>query len=287
MFSTSQLQSRKRGRPRQTEFERLRTSLTFFSLKTISGLSWAALESSFLVDTCPDRLQRMERKPEDFLKYAKGTRSPRKQEIPGSPLAWALSRYPKVTQTYHSLVFAAIKVPYEQEDLIRLSIDLYRSNPAVREVIFADFDHRYPVGLGWRFKLPLGMYPRDVSELRLRPELDALCALLIALKTNVGTPAERQCALLVVEWAQSWVRTSIPPEHLIERLFAVLAEHMPPLREFFFGAPSWLDLRADLSLPCFQPCPVDDQIRRMGPRSLRPYLRESPRELVTVQNSNQ
>lgn len=242
---------RERGRPKTTELERLRTSLTFFSMKTVSRLSLRKLERQYLSDCDPARLERLTEESDDFERYARGERSPRKREIPGSPLEWALAKYPSVARTYESLLFTAIQSSYEPEALTRLSLDLWKSNPLVPQVIFATFGGCHPIESCLSLWLPIGICPIDIVGFSKRLELDALVALVIALKTNVGTPGEEQCALLVVEWVQNWTKSENPPTHLVSRLVRVLSEHVPELSQHFSGLRPWTSLRADINHPCF------------------------------------
>jgi len=214
-------------------------------------MSFAKLERQYLTDCFPGRLEQMFRKPDDFLKYAKGRRSPRSHEIEGSPLNWALARYPKISDTYNSLLFAAIRSSSDEEALYRLSSDLYFTKPFAREVMFSRWGEWQIMGHGLDFWLPFGLCPRDTIGFRQRPELDALAALVIAAKFNEGRLGETQCALLAVEWVQCWVMRSNPPDHLLERLMQVLSENIPALQELFYGVRPWTDLRADISHPCF------------------------------------
>ena len=194
----------------------------------------------------------MTRKPDDFLKYAKGRRCPRSHEVEGSPLNWALARYPGISDTYNSLLFASIRSSNDKEALYHLSSELYHSKPFVRDVLFASFGELRATGSGLRLWLPIGLCPRDAIGFRQLPELDALAALVIATKTNEGELGEEQCALLVAEWVQSWAANSNPPDHLLDRLDRLfLSRDLPVLRGLFFGAVPWTDLRADLKHPCF------------------------------------
>lgn len=138
-----------------------------------------------------------------------------------------------------------------QVALYHLSSELYHSKPFVRDVLFASFGELRATGSGLRLWLPIGLCPRDAIGFRQLPELDALAALVIATKTNEGELGEEQCALLVVEWVQSWAANSNPPDHLLDRLIGLLSENLPVLRGLFFGAVPWIDLRADLKHPCF------------------------------------
>ncbi len=251
MSSSRPSASRKRGRPRKQELERLRTSLTFYALKVESGTSFAKVERQYLTECFPGKLEQMTRKPEDFLKYAKGRRCPRSHEIEGSPLNWALARYPRIADTYNSLLFASIRASNDVEALDHLSYELYHSKPFVREVLFPTFGEFRVTGSGLRLWLPIGLCPGDAIGFLKRPELDALAALVIATKTNEGELAEEQCALLVVEWVQSWAARINPPDDLLDRLIRVLSENLPVVRGLFFGAIPWIDLRADLKHPCF------------------------------------
>lgn len=251
MNSSRPLASRKRGPPRKSELARLRTSLTYFALKVESGMSFAKMERQYLTECFPGKLEKMTRKPEDFLKYAKGRRCPRSHVIEGSPLNWALARYPGISDTYNSLLFASIRSSNDKEALYRLSSELYNSQPFVPEVLFFSWRGLRATGAGLQLWLPIGLCPRDAIRFLERPELDALAALVIATKTNEGELGEEQCALLVVEWVQSWAASSNPPDHLLDRLIGVLSENLPVLRGLFFGAVPWTELRADLKHPCF------------------------------------
>ena len=234
MTCNNSSQPRRRGRPNQTELQRLRTAMTFFSLKRESGLSLAKLERQYLSDCFPGRIERMEDDPDDFGKYSRGVRSPRNRDIERSPLHWALARYPAVIRTYDSLLFPAIESGYEFETLTDLSVDLWKSSTIPREMMFAAFrgvrpsDRSLPL-----FWFPIGVSPGDAITFLKCPELDALTALVIALKTNSGTPSEELCALLVVKWVQFWTEVKGPPPHLIKRLVGVLAEHLPAARALF------------------------------------------------------
>jgi len=228
----------------------LQTSLTFFSMKAVSGLALGKLERQYLSDCFPERLKLLTDEPDDFERYARGERCPRKREIEKSPLNWAFARYPAVARTHDSLLFEAIQLSYEPEALTRLSFDLWKSNPLVREVMFARMGGYYPIDRCLSFWLPIGICPIDIVGFSERVELDALAALVIALKTNAATLGEEQCALLVVEWVQNWTKASNPPPHLVSRLVGVLSD-MPEVRELFYGARPWTTLRPDISHPCF------------------------------------
>ena len=218
----------------------------------MSGLSFAKLERQYLSDCYPERFERMVRKPDDFLKYAKGQRSPRSCEIDGSPLKWALERYPEVMETYCSFVFLSIR-SNDEVSLQKLSSELYHSKPFVRKAMFAAWGGAvHVVGPGLAFWLPIGLCPRDAVGFRLRPELDALAALVIAVKVNEGGLAEEQCALLVVEWVRYWVENNDPPDHLLSRLVQVLAEHVPALHRVFYCTKPWHGRGIDVNHPCFQ-----------------------------------
>ena len=95
-------------------------------------------ERQCLTECFPGKLEQMTRKPEDFLKYAKGRRCPRSHEIEGSPLNWPLTRYPRIADTYNSLLFASIRASNDVEALDHLSYELYHSKACQRSLPIAD-----------------------------------------------------------------------------------------------------------------------------------------------------
>ncbi|MCE1194529.1 MAG: hypothetical protein LWW96_20480 [Acidovorax sp.] len=214
-------------------------------------MSHAKMERQYLTECFPGKLEKMTRKPEDFLKYANGRRCPRSHQIERSPLHWALARYPGISDTYNSFLFASMRSSNDEEALYHLSSELYHSKSFVREALFHRLGGLRATGAGLRLWLPIGLCPRDAIQFLKHPEFDALAALVIATKTNEGGFGEEQCALLVVEWVQSWAMRSTPPNRLLDSLIQALSENLPVLRGLFFGAVPWTGLRADLHHPCF------------------------------------
>lgn len=241
---------RSRGRPKRSTLESLRVALAFNVLKQESGLSWVQLERAYIQDTNPVRFLTMVRKPDAFLRYAKGGQIPKGMGHEGSPVSWAAARYPIFGRWHASPFFDALLLNKEEETLIRFTRELWAQKRIRNEIIHMTM-RKPALAVRLRLHVPIWSSPRSVVALRQVVDLDALCLILVALKANLGRPDERQCLLICAEWLQGWIEQSRPQEHLKKMMMQVLAAYVPALARLFADSTPWDTLRVDLADPCF------------------------------------
>lgn len=239
---------RSRGRPKRSTPESLRAALSFSVLKLVSGLSWTELERTYIRETNPARFRTMTRKPDAFLRYAKGRQVPRGRECEGSPVNWAVARYPNFSRWHTSPFFEALLLDEGRETLIQFTRDLWSQGRLCDDIIGQTM-RKSALAAKRRLYVPIWSSPRDVVALRQVVDLDALCLILIALKANSGEPDERQCLLICAEWLQSWIEQSRPNEQLKNLMLQALGTSVPALARLFAGSPPWSTLKVDLTDP--------------------------------------
>lgn len=253
---------RSRGRPKRSTIESLRAALAFSTLKAESGLSWSALERAYIQDTNPERFHMMVRKPDAFLRYVNGQQIPKGMEYEGSPVRWAAEHYPGFRRAYESPLFDALLLENDIETLSRFTRDvLWRQARLSRDVAHKTM-RKVDLGIRLRFSMPVWYSPGDIVEIRSLVDLDALCLILISLKSNLNQPRERPCLLVCAEWLQAWIRLSQPNMKLKNLMLQALAEHIPALARLFVSSPPWDTLKVDFTDECFEqfksPWPVPD-----------------------------
>lgn len=255
---------RPRGRPKQTSLERLRPAWALLSMQRASGLSWGALERSYIAEVAPERLERGVRKPDAFLRYRKADQAPRGVTALHSPVRWALKHHPAFARTYESPLFELLTLGHDPDTLIQFSRDIHTQKRVTSDVLSLTMPPKDLIGLH-RFHTPLWKAPKSVVALRHVAEPDALCLILISLKANSGSSNEHHCLAITAEWLRNWIIKVEPHEDLIVSLLQTLAECVPETRALVQGD-AWKTVAVDLSSPCFLPSPEQQLIA--GLRSL-------------------
>ncbi|PIF89387.1 hypothetical protein CLU86_0254 [Acidovorax sp. 62] len=240
---------RPRGRPKQTSLERLRPAWALLSMQRASGLSWGALERTYIAAVAPERLERGVRKPDAFLRYRKADQAPRGVTALHSPVRWALKHHPAFARTYESPLFELLTLGHDPDTLIQFSRDIHTLNRVTNELLSLTMPMKALISLH-RFHGPLWKAPKSVVALRHVAEPDALCLILIALKANSGGANEQPCLAIAGEWLRNWIIKVEPHENLIECMLQTLAECVPETKALVQGD-AWKTLALDLSSPCF------------------------------------
>lgn len=245
---------RKRGQPKRPPLKSLRAALAFNALKLESGKTWTALECTYIQETAPHR-PLGPRKPDAFLRYAKGKRVPKGPSYKHSPVRWAIKRSSTFERAYDSPLFQLLSLDRDPEKLAEFARDLYLSRRIDGELIDRTIE-KADAASRLRHAAPLWNSPKLVLPLRHVATPDALCLILLALMACSGRPGERQCLLICAEWLRHWCKTFVPHEHLKTLILQVLSDHVPQLAEFFSASPDWETLLVDLNDPCFAPDPL-------------------------------
>lgn len=219
-----------------------------------SGLSWAALERSYIAETNPQRLERGTRKPDAFLRYVKGKQVPRERGSKDSPVRWALDRHPAFVRAYQSPLFELLQLDNDRDRLIEFSRDLLDRRRVADDVIYRTM-RKSSLGVKKRLYVPLWSNPEEVVALRNVIEPDALCLILIALKAKANRAHEHHCLAICAEWLQAWAEQVRPYEDLVDLMLRVLAEGVPACAPLLGYDGKWRTLRVDSSDPCFHPSP--------------------------------
>lgn len=263
--ATASSEPRKRGQPKRPPLKSLRAALAFNALRLERGITWTALECSYIQETAPHRLP-SPRKPHAFLRYAKGKRVPKGPSYKNSPVRWAIEGSPVFERAYNSPLFELLLLDRDLEKLADFARSLYLSRRIDSELINRTIG-RADAARRLRYTSPFWNSPKMVLPLRHVPTPDALCLILVALMACSGRPDERQCLMICAEWLQHWCKTFVPHEHLKTLILQVLTDHVPQLAEFFSATPDWELLLVDLSDPCFAPDPLlelIDGLRRIA-----------------------
>lgn len=252
--SVSQKPPRPRGRPKQTNLQKLRSACAFLAMQHASGLSGGALERRYISDTAPQRLVGGVRKPDAFLRYLRGEQVPRDENSDRSPVRWALEHHTAFVETYRSPLFELLQLGDALDDLVEFTRDLEAHRGISADLISLTL-RRTALATKRRLHVPLWSTPKDVVALRHIAKPDALCLILIALKANVGRAHEHQCLAVCAEWLQEWTKQVNPHEDLRELMLQTLAEHLPSCRLFLNGG--CRTFTVNLSDPCFATSPED------------------------------
>ena len=220
-------------------------------LRQESGLSLTKLERRYIQDTDPERFATMTRKPDAFLRYSKGVQIPKSKTPQSSPVSWASSRYPVFKRWHSSAFFEAMSISEDREELINFTRELWARERIPKEIILKTM-RKSELAPRLRHHAPIWGSPSTVVSIRHVVDLDALCLILLALKSNIGMTSERQCLLILAEWLQNWIEHLCPNEELQKMMMHVLVEHVPTLGKLFAEPLSWKTLKVDLTHDCFK-----------------------------------
>lgn len=252
----------------QTPLERLRSAWAFLEMQRASGLTWGALERRYIADTAPQRLERGVRKPDSFLRYIKGVQVPRGPSAVRSPVRWALEHHPAFALAYKSPLFELLRLSDRRNDLIDFARVIYDQSQVSDELLSCTIKKSER----WarrRLYSPIWNHPRNVLGLRRKPEPDALCLILIALKANSGHVHENPCLRICAEWLQEWVKQTKPHENLVACMLQTLSECLPGCKALVEGG-AWKTLKVDLADLCFEPSPEETMREALMKSLLKP-----------------
>lgn len=252
---------RSRGQPKRPPIKALRAALAFSALKHESGLSWPLLERSYIQEVNPSRLEKSARKPDAFLRYAKGKQVPKGATVIGSPVWWAMQRSQAFVRTYESPLFELLLLGDGEEGLATFSCGIYKRERVSQDVMrIAKCYSMLPSFCSW--KVVLWDNAKAIEPLRYVADLDALVLILIALRASSGEPDEFQCLCICAEWLQGWVNAFEPNAHLKELMVANLALYIPSLAKRLQDPEGgWQTMRVDLADPCFADDPLEKWAR--------------------------
>jgi len=224
----------RRGRPSTTAIQRFESSLFFLTLKSVSGMSWSALERAYREDVGlppPDSSVRLQ----TFMTYGGGTHIPTERDRTTWPVAWALQRFPETAIAQDTVLFELLtprtrprqggfSVPpaaRERALLRRLSQAMLNATSSTLAKMTRDPD------------LISGHHLLQALDVVATVDhLDALAVLLLGIKNAKGQAETAERRSLCRQWLYRWTLAHPELRRSHRHLWAALHVELPQLEPF-------------------------------------------------------
>lgn len=224
----------RRGRPTTTAIQRFESSLFFLTLKSLSGLSWSALERAYRKDVGlppPDSSERLQ----TFMTYGGGIHIPTERAGTTCAVAWALQRFPETAIAQDTVLFELL-TPWERQRQGGFSIP-----PDVREQALLRRLSRTMLNATssalektTRDAVSLSGYEllQALDVVATVDHLDALAVLLVGIRNANGQAETAERRSLCRQWLRRWTLAHPELRRSQRHLWAALHVELPQSEPF-------------------------------------------------------